>query len=76
MNKIIIACSIALVSSASVCASPYVGLEYGVTSVDANYTTNFANDAVSLSPNETNDAFGGFIGYRFDSIGFEFGYKQ
>lgn len=67
---------IALMLSPSVFAAPYVGLEYGVTSIDSNYTTHFTGDAVSLNPNETNDSFGGFIGYRFNSIGFEFGYKQ
>ncbi len=69
-------CLVALMLSSSAFAAPYVGLEYGVTSMDSKYTTNFTGDAVSLNPNETNDSFGGFIGYRFDSIGFELGYKQ
>lgn len=69
-------CFIALMLSSSAFAAPYVGLEYGVTSMDSKYTTNFVNDAVSLNPNEANDSFGGFIGYRLNSVGFEFGYKQ
>ena len=69
-------CLIALMLSSSAFAAPYVGLEYGVTSMDSKYTTNFAGDAVSLNPNEASDSFGGFIGYRFDSVGFELGYKQ
>ena len=62
--------------SSSAFAAPYAGLEYGVTSMDSKYTTNFTGDAVSLNPNEASDSFGGFIGYRFDSVGFELGYKQ
>jgi accessory colonization factor AcfA len=69
-------CLIALMLSSSAFAAPYVGLEYGVTSMDSKYTTNFTGDAVSLNPNEASDSFGGFIGYRFDSVGFELGYKQ
>lgn len=62
--------------SPSVFAAPYIGLEYGITSLDSEYTTNFPADSVSLNPNEASDSFGGFIGYRFDSLGFELGYKQ
>jgi accessory colonization factor AcfA len=69
-------CLIALMLSSSAFAAPYAGLEYGVTSMDSKYTTNFTGDAVSLNPNEASDSFGGFIGYRFDSVGFELGYKQ
>ena len=69
-------CLVALMLSSSAFAAPYVGLEYGVTSMDSKYTTNFTGDAVSLNPNEASDSFGGFIGYRFDSVGLELGYKQ
>jgi accessory colonization factor AcfA len=69
-------CLVALILSSSAFAAPYVGLEYGVTSMDSKYTTNFTGDAVSLNPNEASDSFGGFIGYRFDSVGLELGYKQ
>lgn len=62
--------------SPSVFAAPYAGLEYGVTSMDSSYTTHFTRDSVSLNPSEANDSFAGFIGYRFDSLGFELGYKQ
>lgn len=62
--------------SPSVFAAPYIGLEYGITSMDSEYTTNFPADSVSLNPNEASDSFGGFIGYRFDSLGFELGYKK
>jgi accessory colonization factor AcfA len=57
-------------------AAPYVGIEYGVTSMDTEYKTIFANDNITLNPHESDTSFGGFVGYRFDSLGLELGYKQ
>ncbi len=65
-----------MLSSSSVFAAPYVGLEYGISSVDSKYNTHFVNDNVSLSPDETNDSFGGFVGYKLNTFGFELGYRQ
>ncbi|OCH43078.1 AcfA family outer membrane beta-barrel protein [Aliivibrio fischeri] len=75
MNKKICLMAIML-SSSSVFASTYVGLEYGISSVDSKYNTYFLDDNVSLSPSETSDSFGGFVGYKLNTFGFELGYRQ
>lgn len=62
-------------TSTSVFAAPYVGLEYGVTNMSHDYSTTFS-DNVSLTPDDSSSAFGGFVGYRFNEFGLELGYKK
>ena len=62
-------------TSTSVFAAPYVGLEYGVTNMSHDYSTTFS-DNVSLTPDDSSSAFGGFVGYRFNKFGLELGYKK
>ncbi|WP_375321100.1 AcfA family outer membrane beta-barrel protein [Aliivibrio logei] len=62
-------------TSTTVFAAPYVGLEYGVTNMSHDYSTTFS-DNVSLTPDDSNSAFGGFVGYRFNEFGLELGYKK
>ncbi|MGF1904005.1 AcfA family outer membrane beta-barrel protein [Aliivibrio salmonicida] len=63
-------------TSTTTIAATYVGLEYGVTSIDHNYSTTYSADSVSLSPDDSSDTFGGFIGYRINDFGLELGYKK
>ncbi|GLR74810.1 AcfA family outer membrane beta-barrel protein [Aliivibrio sifiae] len=62
-------------TSTNACAAPYVGLEYGVTNMSHDYSTTFS-DNVSLMPDDSSSAFGGFVGYRFNEFGLEFAYKK
>ncbi len=62
-------------TSTSAFAAPYVGLEYGVTNMSHDYSTTFS-DNVSLTPDDSNDTFGGFVGYRINNVGLELGYKK
>ena len=66
---------IAATSTATV-AAPYVGLEYGVTNMSHDYSTTFSQDNVTLTPDDSSSAFGGFVGYRFNDFGLELGYKK
>ncbi|WP_063655495.1 AcfA family outer membrane beta-barrel protein [Aliivibrio fischeri] len=63
-------------TSTATIAAPYVGLEYGLTNMSHDYSTTFSNDNVSLTPDDSSSAFGGFVGYRFNEFGLEFGYKK
>ncbi|MCF1428153.1 MAG: AcfA family outer membrane beta-barrel protein [Shewanella sp.] len=55
----------------------YTGLEYGISSVDQDYHTNFPKDKVNVKPGGGTDIGGAFIGYRFENnLGVEFGYNQ
>lgn len=65
---------IAATSTATI-AAPYVGLEYGVTNMSHDYSTTFSQDNVTLTPDDSSSAFGGFVGYRFNDFGLELGYK-
>ncbi|MGF1807630.1 AcfA family outer membrane beta-barrel protein, partial [Aliivibrio sifiae] len=62
-------------TSTNAFAAPYVGLEYGVTNMSHDYSTTFS-DNVSLMPDDSSSAFGGFVGYRFNEFGLEFAYKK
>lgn len=66
---------IAATSTATV-AAPYVGLEYGVTNMSHDYSSTFSQDNVTLTPDDSSSAFGGFVGYRFNEFGLELGYKK
>ncbi|WP_394135195.1 AcfA family outer membrane beta-barrel protein [Aliivibrio fischeri] len=66
----------AATSSTATIAAPYVGLEYGLTNMSHDYSTTFSNDNVSLTPDDSSSAFGGFVGYRFNEFGLELGYKK
>ena len=63
-------------TSTATIAAPYVGLEYGLTNMSHDYSTTFSNDNVSLTPDDSSSAFGGFVGYRFNEFGLELGYKK
>lgn len=63
-------------TSTTVLAAPYVGLEYGVTNMNHDYSTTFSQDNVTLAPDDSSDTFGGFVGYRFNDFGLELGYKK
>ncbi len=63
-------------TSTATIAAPYVGLEYGLTNMSHDYSTTFSNDNVSLTPDDSSSAFGGFVGYRFNEFGIELGYKK
>ncbi|EHN70423.1 AcfA family outer membrane beta-barrel protein [Aliivibrio fischeri] len=63
-------------TSTTTIAAPYVGLEYGLTNMSHDYSTTFSNDNVSLTPDDSSSAFGGFVGYRFNEFGLELGYKK
>ena len=63
-------------TSTTVLAAPYVGLEYGVTNMNHDYSTTFSQDNVTLTPDDSSSAFGGFVGYRFNDFGLELGYKK
>lgn len=63
-------------TSTTVLAAPYVGLEYGVTNMNHDYSTTFSQDNVTLTPDDSSDTFGGFVGYRFNDFGLELGYKK
>lgn len=63
-------------TSTSAFAAPYVGLEYGVTNMSHDYSSTFSQDNVTLTPDDSNDAFGGFVGYRTNNVGLELGYKK
>ncbi|MGR6834905.1 AcfA family outer membrane beta-barrel protein [Aliivibrio wodanis] len=63
-------------TSTTVLAAPYVGLEYGVTNMNHDYSTTFSQDKVTLTPDDSSDTFGGFVGYRFNDFGLELGYKK
>ncbi|MUL02179.1 AcfA family outer membrane beta-barrel protein [Aliivibrio fischeri] len=63
-------------TSTATIAAPYVGLEYGLTNMSHDYSTTFSNDNVSLTPDDSSSAFGGFVGYRFNEFGLDFGYKK
>ncbi|MCE4935035.1 AcfA family outer membrane beta-barrel protein [Aliivibrio fischeri] len=63
-------------TSTATIAAPYVGLEYGLTNMNHDYSTTFSNDNVSLTPDDSSSAFGGFVGYRFNEFGLELGYKK
>ena len=62
-------------TSTTAFAAPYVGLEYGVTNMSHDYSTTFS-DNVKLTPDDSDSAFGGFVGYRVNDFGFEVGYKK
>ncbi|MDD9154906.1 AcfA family outer membrane beta-barrel protein [Aliivibrio sp. S4TY2] len=63
-------------TSTATVAAPYVGLEYGVTNMSHDYSTTFSQDKVTLTPDDSSSAFGGFVGYRFNDFGLELGYKK
>ena len=63
-------------TSTSAFAMPYVGFEYGITSIDHNYSTSYPSDNVSLTPDDSSYSFSGLIGYRFNDYGLELGYKS
>ena len=65
-------------TSTTAFSAPYVGLEYGVTNMNHDYSTTFSETAgdVTLTPDDSNSAFGGFVGYRFHDFGLELGYKK
>ena len=63
-------------TSTTAFAVPYIGIEYGVTNINHNYSTTFSSDNVSLTPDDSSDYFGGFIGYRFNDFGIELSYKS
>lgn len=63
-------------TSTTAFSAPYVGLEYGATIMDHDYSTTFSKDSVSLTPDDSSSAFGGFVGYRFNEFGLELGYKK
>ncbi|OED51469.1 peptide ABC transporter permease [Aliivibrio fischeri] len=63
-------------TSTATIAAPYVGLEYGLTNMNHDYSTTFSKDNVSLTPDDSSSAFGGFVGYRFNEFGLELGYKK
>lgn len=63
-------------TSTATVAAPYVGLEYGVTNMSHDYSSTFSQDNVTLTPDDSSSAFGGFVGYRFNDFGLELGYKK
>ena len=65
-------------TSTTAFSAPYVGLEYGVTNMNYDYSTTFSETAgdVTLTPDDSSSAFGGFVGYRFNDFGLELGYKK
>ncbi|PQJ89862.1 AcfA family outer membrane beta-barrel protein [Aliivibrio sifiae] len=63
-------------TSTNAFAAPYVGLEYGVTNMSHDYSSTFSQDNVTLNPDDSSSAFGGFVGYRFNDFGLELGYKK
>ncbi|WP_318468374.1 AcfA family outer membrane beta-barrel protein [Photobacterium leiognathi] len=68
--------SLALLSG-SVSATPYMGLEYGATSVKHDYQTHFSEDKKTVVPSKSASVLGGFIGYKTENnYGLELGYKQ
>ena len=63
-------------TSTATVAAPYIGLEYGVTNMSHDYSSTFSQDNVTLTPDDSSSAFGGFVGYRFNDFGLELGYKK
>lgn len=63
-------------TSTATVAAPYVGLEYGVTNMSHDYSSTFSQDNVTLTPEDSSSAFGGFVGYRLNDFGLELGYKK
>ncbi|WP_318420040.1 AcfA family outer membrane beta-barrel protein [Photobacterium leiognathi] len=68
--------SLALLSG-SVAATPYMGLEYGATSLKHDYQTHYSADKKTVVPSGSASVFGGFIGYKIENnYGLELSYKQ
>lgn len=65
-------------TSTATIAAPYVGLEYGVTNMSHDYSSTFSENTgdITLTPDDSSSAFGGFVGYRFNDFGLELGYKK
>ena len=74
MKKILLAPLFVIAPALS--AAPYVGLQYGVASVNHDFSTTFKSDAVTLTPDSSSSFIGGFVGYRADNLGLELSYKK